>query len=37
MEGIIYNTKSPFYEKQKFIILKVILMEGNITHIWLIN
>ena len=28
-----YNTKSPSYERHKFIILKVILMEDNITHI----
>ena len=31
----IYNAKSPSYERQKLIILQVILMEGNITHIWL--
>ena len=29
----IYNAKSPSYERQKLTILKVILMEGNITHI----
>ena len=29
----IYNAKSPSHERQKLIILKVILMEGNITHI----
>ena len=31
----IYNVKSPSYERQKLIILQVILMKGNITHIWL--
>ena len=29
----IYNAKSPSYERQKLIILQVILMEGNISHI----
>ena len=29
----IYNAKSPSYERQKLTILRVILMEGNITHI----
>ena len=27
-----YNAKSPSYERQKLIKLKVFLMEGNITH-----
>ena len=31
----IYNVKSPSYERQKLIILQVILMKGNITHIGL--
>ena len=31
----IYNAKSPSHKRKKLIILKVILMEGNITHIWL--
>ena len=33
----IYNDKSPYYEKQKLIKLKTLLMEGNITHTWLKN
>ena len=28
-----YNTKSSSYERHKFMILKVLLMEDNITHI----
>ena len=31
----IYNVKSPSYERKKLTILRFILMEGNITHIWL--
>ena len=31
----IYNANISSHERQKLIILKVILMEGNITHIWL--
>ena len=31
----IYNVKNPSYEIQKLIILRVILMKGNITHIGL--
>ena len=33
----IYNAKSLSYEMQKLIKLKVLLMEGNITHTWLKN
>ena len=33
----IYNAKSPSYERQKLIKLKVLLIEGNITHTWLKN
>ena len=33
----IYNAKSPSYERQKLIKLKIFLMEGNITHTWLKN
>ena len=33
----IYNAKSPSYERKKLIKLKVLLMEGNITHTWLKN
>ena len=30
-----YNAKNPSYERYKLIILKTLLMEGNITYIWL--
>ena len=30
-----HNAKSPWYERHKVIVLKVFLMEGNITYIWL--
>ena len=32
-KSYIHNAKSPSYERQKFIILKALVMEDNITHI----
>ena len=32
-KSYIHNAKSPSYERQKFIILKALIMENNITHI----